>query len=53
MVSGCLEFAASPGVCVACSQCSLDAATGGHKVVYSLKCYSTKYVINASMYALC
>lgn len=37
-----MEFAASPGICVACTRCSLDVGTGGHKVVCGLKCYSTK-----------
>lgn len=42
MRSGCLEFAASPGICVACTWGSLDVATGSHMVVCSLKCYSRK-----------
>lgn len=37
-----MEFSASPGICIACTRCSLDVGTGGHKVVCGLKCYSTK-----------
>lgn len=42
MGSGSLEFAANPGICVACTSRSLDVATGGHKAGCGVNCYSTK-----------